>query len=117
MGRLLREEDVIKKIEWWFGKLKQNPDRLVDAIKTTHAVNDWIPCSERLPKSNGVYNVTRIINDGFTCANITDTCYFDGVDTWHDDTRVNHGRKYVDGIIAWKPLPEPYMEDNDGNIE
>ena len=74
------------------------------------AEHRWIPCSERLPVQNGVYVVTRTISDGFEYGNITDCCYFDGTNTWHDDTRVNHGRKYLADVIAWQPLPESYRE-------
>lgn len=72
----------------------------------TRPQGEWIPVSERLPNRNGVYNVTRII-DG---TRITDACYFDGQNTWHRDTGVNHGRPYLDDIIAWQPLPEPYKK-------
>ena len=68
----------------------------------------WIPCSKRMPDTNGVYNVTRKISDGFVCRNISDTCYYDGSNTWHDDTRVNHERRYITDVIAWMPLPEPW---------
>lgn len=75
----------------------------------------WIPCSERLPNTNGIYIVTRRISDGFEYQNITDACYFDGSNTWHDDTRVNHERKYLVDVLAWMPLPEPYKEvEQDG---
>lgn len=70
----------------------------------------WISCSDRLPNCNGIYIVTRIMSDGFECRNIVDACYFDGSDTWHDDTRVNHGRKYLTDVVAWRLLPEPYQE-------
>ena len=66
----------------------------------------WIPVSERLPNRNTVYIVTRII-DG---TRITDASYFDGQNTWHRDTGVNHGRPYLTDIIAWMPKPEPYKE-------
>jgi len=66
----------------------------------------WIPVSKRLPKTHGVYNVTRRI-DG---ADITDSCFYDGQGTWYDDTRINHERKYLHDITAWMPLPEPYKE-------
>ena len=79
------------------------------AIKALEAQR-WIPCSERMPKQNGVYVVTRNISDGFECRNITDACYFDGTNTWHDDTRVNHSREYLTDVLAWMPLPEPYRE-------
>lgn len=71
----------------------------------------WIPCGERLPVQNGIYVVTRTISDGFEYNNITDCCYFDGTNTWHDDTRVNHGRKYLADVVAWQPLPDPYWEE------
>ena len=70
---------------------------------------EWIPVSERLPESSGVYIVTREFNDGFECADLTDACYFDGTGTWHNDNRINHDRAYVDKKIkAWMPLPEPF---------
>lgn len=66
----------------------------------------WIPVSDRLPKTHGVYNVTRRI-DG---ADIADSCFYDGQGTWYDDTRINHERKYLHDITAWMPLPKPYKE-------
>jgi len=78
----------------------------------TKVLEAWIPVSERLPESNGVYIVTREFNDGFECKGLTDACYFDGKNTWHDDNRVNHGREYVTKKIkTWMPLPEPYVEE------
>ena len=64
----------------------------------------WIPVEERLPNLNGVYNVTRLIDDAF----ISDSAYFDGQDTWHNDNRVNHARPYLTDIVAWQPLPKQY---------
>ena len=74
---------------------------------------EWVPVSERLPNINTVYNVTRII-DG---TRITDASYFDGQNTWHRDTGVNHGRPYLTDIIAWQELPEPYKADMRGEEE
>lgn len=69
--------------------------------------SDWIPLEERLPNQNGVYNVTRLVDDAF----ISDSAYFDGQDTWHSDNRVNHTRPYLTDIVAWQPLPEPYIKN------
>lgn len=77
----------------------------------------WIPVSERLPNTNGIYNITRSVSDGFESFNITDTCYFDGSDTWHDDTRINHERKYITDVLAWCELPEPYREEGEQDDE
>jgi len=71
----------------------------------------WIPVSERLPNTLGVYNVTRKIIEGETSYVISDACYFDGQNTWHADTGVNHGRPYITDVIAWKPKPEPYESE------
>lgn len=71
---------------------------------------EWISISERLPIRNGCYNVTRKLKEGETFYFISDVCYFDGQNTWHRDVCVNHGRPYLNDIIAWQPLPEPYKK-------
>ena len=83
----------------------------MDEAKDTNVPSndDWIPVEERLPNQNGVYNVTRLIDDAF----ISDSAYFDGQDTWHNDNRVNHVRPYLTDIVAWQPLPEPYKPKQD----
>ena len=75
---------------------------------------EWIPCSERLPITNGVYIVARWFGDGCEKRILSDACYFDGSDTWYDDTRLNHGREYVTHkIVAWMPLPSPYKGEEE----
>lgn len=81
--------------------------------KSGNKSNGWIPCSERLPKTNGVYQITRQVTYGGKAYGIINASYFDGQDTWHDDNRVNHGREYLNDVIAWMPLPEPYKESED----
>lgn len=92
-------------------KIVNNIDEATDETEG----DEWIPVSERLPESAGVYIVTREFTDGFECADLTDACYFDGTSTWHNDNRINHGRAYVDKEIkAWMPLPEPYKAESEG---
>ena len=93
--------------DWCVGAIRCVVDH-IDEMPSTQPEQRWIPCSERLPNTNGVYSVTRKISDGFECRNISDACYYDGTNTWHDDTRVNHERRYLTDVIAWMPLPEPY---------
>lgn len=58
----------------------------------------WISCSERLPKKNGEYLVTFRLH----IIKCIDVSYYDG----HAfDTGL------YDEVLAWMPLPEPYMED------
>ena len=70
----------------------------------------WIPVTERLPESCGMYIVTRKIYDCPDTAPIimSDESWFDGQNTWHNDNRINHKRGYLSDVIAWMPLPEPY---------
>lgn len=80
-----------------------------DAIKLLKEQQHWIPISERKPKSNGVYIVSRWVSDGCERLILADASYFDGTDTWHDDTKINYDAIYdSDRIVAWMPLPEPY---------
>ena len=88
-----------------------NTEDVFNLIGQLRLTGQWIPCSERLPNTNGIYIVTRRISDGFEYLNITDACYFDGSNTWHDDTRVNHERKYLADVLAWMPLPESYRAE------
>lgn len=78
-------------------------------------MSDWIPVSERLPKSCGMYIVTRKIYDCPDTAPIimSDESWFDGQNTWHNDNRINHERGYLSDVIAWMPLPEPYKESEE----
>ena len=85
-------------------------DALDLAIKTLEA-DRWIPVTERLPNTLGVYNVIKKMTEGKTVYVISTACYFDGQNTWHDDNRVNHSRPYPD-VIAWKPKPEPYESED-----
>lgn len=82
-----------------------------DLVEFLSRLPKWIPVSERLPKSNGVYAVTRRLFDDQIDIEpyyFVDACYFDGTDTWHNDNRINHSRHPLDDITAWMPLPKPY---------
>lgn len=76
----------------------------------------WIPVSERLPETDGVYTVTRRLFDNQIDTEpyyMVDACYFDGSNTWHNDNRINHGRHLLEDIIAWMPRPEPYKPESE----
>jgi hypothetical protein len=105
--------DILKNTIVRFGRTNGKVAYAKALEKAIKALEEpqWIPCSERLPNTNGIYIVTRSISDGFEYQNITDACYFDGSNTWHDDTRINHERKYLADVLAWMPLPEPWRGD------
>lgn len=75
----------------------------------------WIPCSERLPNFADVYLVTRYFpNNVMNPKYLVDACFFDGTDTWHNDNRINHDRKYLTNVVAWLEEPEPYKASPTG---
>ena len=60
-------------------------------IKTS----DWIPCSERLPKKNGIYRVTFV---SYGKRKI-DYCFYQK----HLKDFIANGK-----VVAWMENPEPY---------
>ena len=102
----LMPADESKEEAYMRGKEKGKIEGLLKA----RSQGEWIPITEKLPNTLGVYNVTRKLNEGETVYFISGASYFDGQNTWHDDIRVNHGRPYLIDIIAWQPLPESYKK-------
>lgn len=77
----------------------------------TIEVPQWIPCSERLPDKEGRYLVWAVmsfvpdhIDEPNTYQGTTIASYFERLTPfkWFGD--------HVEQVIAWMPLPEPYME-------
>lgn len=104
LGRMIEEtEEVLKEaadaIEMLLAKLEARDQN-----------GEWIPCKIELPKTNGVYQVKRVVYEGCFKNYIVTCAYFDGQNTWHNDNRVNHGRPYLTDVIAWKTLDEPQKE-------
>lgn len=73
----------------------------------------WIPCSDRLPNSNGCYLVWRPHFWGGEIG-MPAICYFDGQNTWHDSYGVDFERTlHTDDVTAWMPLPDPYKGEQE----
>lgn len=60
----------------------------------------WIPCSERLPKKDGRYQVTWY--DYVTNTEFIDILWYEKNLWWNWHSTGNYA------VIAWMPLPEPY---------
>ena len=85
---------------------REGLDMAISALK-----DGWIPVSEKLPESSGVYIVSRWFSDGEERAILTDANYYDGCGEWYNDNRINWSRELVtDKIVAWMPKPEPYKK-------
>ena len=93
-----------QKSEHYKEEINEALDMAISALK-----GGWIPTEERNPKCCGVYYVTRLLGDGFEEQYITDASFFDGSNKWHDDNRINHGRDYLDDVVAWFEV-EPYKK-------
>lgn len=109
------DEPELCDVEEWYddgvnaGKVKAYLD--VEDIIHSHMdaedakkENGWIPVRKSLPKTNGVYSITRNINGNY----IKDTAYFDGQDRWHNDNRINFLRPFLTDVVAWYLIPAPY---------
>ena len=65
---------------------------------------EWIPCSERLPESQGYY--IRTCKDGPICRSTTTI-------KWSNGWQLS-GRRAFWTVVAWMPMPEPWKgADND----
>lgn len=72
---------------------------ILDLIEKQPIVQEWIPCSNRLPQNDDMVLVSCEAKNGRKSVN---RAYFDGK-TWH-------GSGSMAGVKAWMPLPEPYKE-------
>lgn len=78
-----------------------NKADIVAVISNLPSVQQWIPCSERLPEDSGWYIVTKELDYDTT---------FVGLE-WYDSA---NGWKYDNAkCIAWMPLPEPYKGEQE----
>ena len=73
-----------------------------DVIKIIrkHINDGWIPVGERLPEDDRMVLVTCQTKKGIRSVN---RAYCDGA-FWH-------GSGSMSGVIAWRPLPEPYRPE------
>lgn len=75
--------------------------RVIDMEPTVDPKPQWIPIAERLPEDDTMMLVTGRTKKGFLSVNRA--YYSNGC--WH-------GSGSMAGVIAWMPLPEPYVEED-----
>ena len=112
-SRLIEE---IKENQWgWFSRemlllmLENQP-----AVPDINVGNKWITCSERLPteKEAWNYNSEEHLHEPnefivqVKGAELPTVAMFDGKKFTHGYAENGYG--FMDEIIAWQPLPEPY---------
>ena len=77
------------------------------------AESRWIPCSERLPVSDGIYIVDDYRHGKHWIHTVG---YMKRSNSWCEQHGIYYDDKYgrydkQEDIIAWMPLPEPYREE------
>ena len=88
-------------------------DALEQAIEMLEA-QEWVPCKERLPESDEDYKSCMECLDGavwyFTAnGSMGLGYYYESTKQWSTTTDLKTDGK----VIAWKPLPESYREDEE----
>ena len=79
----------------------------------------WIPVSERLPKANGRYYVTRGLNacgalwNRVYIVNYSDLMGLKSERIWWSGNVGKSDFERIDDVIAWMPLPEQYKAESE----
>ena len=79
---------------------------IADMIEDAPTINEWIPCSERLPEDiEGNLIECYLVTDGF----LQWMAYYNSEIGWQFAECTN-SRNKIDWteVIAWQPLPQPY---------
>ena len=121
--RLIDADALLEKIEnpYQYREIA----RWVNDEPTVKPKLEWIPCSERLPKLEGMY-IVRLDENQIAQNHSRVVCalWLDGV--WQYEVLESYERAMPRGVIepleeltviAWMPLPEAYKEDDDGKQE
>ena len=88
---------------WWCGTA-QDAEELLKGLPYAQPEQRWIPCSERLPEHYDWYLVSN-----------KETSW---VALWKDGVFFSvSGYFEFSDIIAWMPLPAPYYEEDDAEIQ
>ena len=78
------------------------------SVTPTRKKEEWIPCSERLPKPNELVDNVRkyyLIQDEYGDMYVA---------RYTSDEWISIDSILQDNIIAWMPLPEPYKAESEG---
>ena len=90
-------------VQHLIGRFVYNIADIPSADVVERKSGEWIPVSERLPNES-VKCLASLLYDGYL---------YTIIDTWDSEGRewINHYRGDGGDIIAWQPLPTPYVAD------
>lgn len=109
-------EKILEEIDGKIERYKENPRlQVVDIcyglniakrIIRKHMTDGWIPSKKHLPKAPEMEDEYPEFNVMIEGAKIPTTLQYSHEGIWVDD----YGNAY--NVIAWQPLPEPYIPRN-----
>ena len=109
-------EELISYIK----KLEKELMNMKDTILCWYAQNEWIPVSERLPKLDGEYEVTRAEYVPSSAEAdphwelVVDMAKFEGnYNRENDLENHNNGFNKMYHVYAWRNKPEPYKKEGE----
>lgn len=93
---------------------KESFRRIIDEQPTVYEANDWIPVEEWLPKARQHDNGEPIeFIAMIKGAEVPTVLSINEQDEWfsYDEMFYGEGRYNNYDVVAWKPLPEPYIKN------
>ena len=111
----ITKDNILKAFRWFFDWAVEET---TEDGKDTNVPSKWIPCSERLPDSEGrdwVLAQVQEKNGYMWLPQVME--YRKSIDDWYDDSefggwlKERHGDAFK--VIAWMPLPPAYKEDKE----
>lgn len=93
---------------------KESFRRIIDEQPTVYEANDWIPVDERLPEARQHDNGEPIeFIAMIKGAEVPTVLSINEQDEWfsYDEMFYGEGRYNNYDVVAWKPLPEPYIKN------
>ena len=91
------------------GYLVCDPDEIIDLAPTIE-IPQWIPCTDRLPDKSGRYLVTE---KRFAIDDRKHTGWYQTMVEEIGFSNNKWSRANFFEVIAWMPLPAPYMKEGD----
>lgn len=85
------------------GREDYSTELICEFIDQQPTVEEWIPCSERLPEESGKYEVTALDAGRLI---VTQVKWQPKLKSWNLTGAMAYWK-----ITAWKPLPEPYRQN------
>lgn len=102
-------------------------NEIIDIINAQPKLNEWIPCSERMPEKDGDYLVWYFVDEnrqGYEVSNFDTDMGENGEFGYWQDYYDNQTLGFLDSewiefetVVAWQPLPEPYEVKENGTYK